>query len=80
LREYQQKNGLAVDGIAGPDTFFQMGLYELVLLKVGTHGETVKKLQTALGIPRTAISARHRKGGSRLPTEERPRRDGMAGR
>ena len=51
LRDYQQKNGLTVDGIAGPDTFFQMGLYELVLLKVGTHGETVKKLQTALGIP-----------------------------
>lgn len=51
LRDYQQKNGLAVDGIAGPDTFFHMGLYELVLLKVGTRGETVKKLQTALGIP-----------------------------
>jgi len=50
LRKYQQQNGLKVDGIAGPDTFVHMGLYELILLKVGTSGETVKKLQTALGI------------------------------
>jgi peptidoglycan hydrolase-like protein with peptidoglycan-binding domain len=50
LKEYQQKNGLQVDGIAGPDTFAQMGLYELVLLKVGTRGTTVKKMQEALGI------------------------------
>jgi peptidoglycan hydrolase-like protein with peptidoglycan-binding domain len=50
LKAYQQKNGLQVDGIAGPDTFAQMGLYELVLLKVGTRGETVKRLQQALGI------------------------------
>lgn len=50
LREYQKKNGLAVDGVAGPDTFAKMGLPELILLKQGTHGDTVKKLQTALGI------------------------------
>lgn len=50
LKDYQQKEGIAVDGIAGPDTFAHMGLYELVLLKVGTSGETVKKMQTALGI------------------------------
>lgn len=50
LKEYQQKNGLQVDGIAGPDTFAQMGLYELVLLKAGTRGTSVKKLQEALGI------------------------------
>src|SRR5437868_2422766 len=50
LRKYQQQNGLKVDGIAGPDTFVHMGLYELILLKVGTSGETVKKLQQALGI------------------------------
>jgi peptidoglycan hydrolase-like protein with peptidoglycan-binding domain len=50
LKDYQGKNGLAVDGIAGPDTFSQMGLHELVLLKAGSHGETVKRLQTALGI------------------------------
>ncbi|MBS7545815.1 peptidoglycan-binding domain-containing protein [Ancylobacter oerskovii] len=50
LKAYQKEHGLAADGIAGPDTFAALGLYELVLLKVGTSGETVKKLQTALGL------------------------------
>jgi peptidoglycan hydrolase-like protein with peptidoglycan-binding domain len=50
LKAYQKQNGLAVDGIAGPDTFSQMGLHELVLLMPGSTGETVKKLQTSLGI------------------------------
>ena len=50
LKAYQQQHGLAVDGIAGPDTFAQMGLHELVLLKVGTSGETVKKLQRSLAL------------------------------
>jgi peptidoglycan hydrolase-like protein with peptidoglycan-binding domain len=51
LKAYQQKHGLSVDGIAGPDTFVSLGLGELVLLAQGTHGEAVKKLQTALGVP-----------------------------
>ena len=51
LKAYQKEHGLAVDGVAGPDTFLAMGLPELVLLTVGTRGEAVKKLQTALGIP-----------------------------
>lgn len=50
LKAYQKEQGLAADGIAGPDTFAALGLYELVLLKVGTSGETVKKLQIALDI------------------------------
>jgi murein L,D-transpeptidase YcbB/YkuD len=50
LKAHQQQHGLKVDGIAGPDTFAQMGLYELVLLKPGTSGDTVKKLQQSLGI------------------------------
>jgi peptidoglycan hydrolase-like protein with peptidoglycan-binding domain len=50
LKKYQQETGLKVDGIAGPDTFAHMGLHELILLKVGTSGETVKKLQQALGV------------------------------
>ena len=50
LKDYQGKHSLKVDGIAGPDTFAQMGLYELILLKPGTSGDTVKKLQQALGI------------------------------
>jgi peptidoglycan hydrolase-like protein with peptidoglycan-binding domain len=50
LKDWQVKNGLAADGIAGPDTFMAMGLYELVLLKPGTRGDAVKKLQEKLGI------------------------------
>jgi peptidoglycan hydrolase-like protein with peptidoglycan-binding domain len=50
LMDWQRKNGLAADGVAGPDTFMAMGLQELVLLKQGTHGDTVKKLQEKLGI------------------------------
>ena len=52
LKEWQAKykNSLTPDGIAGPDTFMAMGLYELVLLKQGTRGDTVKKLQDKLGI------------------------------
>ena len=50
LRAFQTANGLAVDGIAGPDTFAAMGLHELVLLRRGSRGAEVKKLQEALGI------------------------------
>ena len=50
VKEYQAANGLAVDGIAGPDTFTHMGLYELVLLRRGSRGAAVKKLQEGLGI------------------------------
>jgi len=49
-RGFQKANGLAVDGIAGPDTFTAMGLHELILLRVGSRGAAVKKLQEALGI------------------------------
>lgn len=49
VRDFQAANGLAVDGIAGPDTFTAMGLPELVLLRRGSRGDAVKKLQTALG-------------------------------
>ena len=50
VRDFQKSAGLAVDGIAGPDTFTALGLNELVLLRVGTRGDTVRKLQEALGI------------------------------
>ncbi len=50
VRDFQKANGLAVDGIAGPDTFTAMGLHELVLLRKGSRGAAVKKLQTGLGI------------------------------
>jgi peptidoglycan hydrolase-like protein with peptidoglycan-binding domain len=50
LKDWQTKNGLAADGVAGPDTFMAMGLFELVLLKQGTRGSAVKKVQEKLGI------------------------------
>ncbi len=50
LREHQKGEGLLVDGIAGPDTFYSLGLYELILLKKGQKGELVKKLQKALKV------------------------------
>ena len=50
LKAWQKSHSLKTDGIAGPDTFAAMGLYELILLKNGTRGDLVKKLQTKLGI------------------------------
>jgi peptidoglycan hydrolase-like protein with peptidoglycan-binding domain len=50
LKDWQAKHGLAADGVAGPDTFLALGLPELVLLKTGTRGSSVKKLQEKLGI------------------------------
>ena len=50
LKDWQTKNGLTADGIAGPDTFMTMQLYELVLLKPGTRGNAVKQLQEKLGV------------------------------
>ena len=50
LKAYQTNSGLAVDGIAGPDTFAHMGLHELILLRPGTSGEAVKTMQQALGL------------------------------
>ena len=50
LKAWQGKNGLAADGIAGPDTLMVMGLHDLVLLKRGAHGDAVKKLQEQLAI------------------------------
>lgn len=50
VRDFQKKNGLTADGIAGPDTFTAMGLPELVLLRKGSRGAAVKRLQEALGI------------------------------
>lgn len=50
LKDFQSAHGLAVDGIAGPDTFVALGLTELVLLGVGNRGATVEKLQEALGL------------------------------
>lgn len=50
LIQYQQSNGLSADGIAGPDTFTQMGLHELVIVTRGIRGEMVKRVQAAVGV------------------------------
>jgi peptidoglycan hydrolase-like protein with peptidoglycan-binding domain len=80
LKGYQAEHGLAADGIAGPDTFAAIGLHELILLGVGAKGDTVKKLQTALGIgadgkfgPGTAKSVKDFQASKGLPA------DGIAG-
>jgi peptidoglycan hydrolase-like protein with peptidoglycan-binding domain len=50
LRALQEERGLVVDGVAGPDTFVAMGLFDLVLLKRGSKGAAVTRLQQALSI------------------------------
>ena len=80
LKDYQKANGLAVDGMAGPDTFTAMGLHELVLLRVGSRGTTVKKMQEALGIGADGIFGK----GTRAAVMEFQKAngldvDGMAG-
>ncbi|WP_108813546.1 peptidoglycan-binding domain-containing protein [Loktanella sp. Alg231-35] len=55
LKEWQAANGLAADGIAGPDTFAAIGLPELILLRKGSRGEQVKKMQLGLGIDADGI-------------------------
>jgi murein L,D-transpeptidase YcbB/YkuD len=80
LRVWQGKNGLASDGIAGSDTLMVMGLCDLVLLKRGAHGDTVKRLQEELAIgadgrfgPRTEKAVRDYQKKNGLGA------DGMAG-
>ena len=55
LRDYQSGNGLAVDGIAGPDTFTKMGLHELVIVQKGSRGDCVKKVQQQLNLDADGI-------------------------
>jgi len=80
LKEWQKSKGLVADGVAGPDTFIAMGLHELVMLKQGTHGEAVKRLQAKLGItadgefgPGTAKAVRNYQTANGLTV------DGIAG-
>ena len=55
LKTWQSENGLSADGMAGPDTFAHLGLFELILIKTGSKGETVKKVQAALGLDADGI-------------------------
>lgn len=80
VRDFQQANGLTVDGIAGPDTFAAMDLPELILLRKGTRGAQVKKLQEALGIGADGIfGAGTAKAVAAFQTANGLTADGMAG-
>jgi peptidoglycan hydrolase-like protein with peptidoglycan-binding domain len=80
LKRYQAQHGLVADGIAGPDTFTQMGLHELVLLQVGTKGTTVKKLQEGLGLPADGDFGAHTEGAVKKVQEDKQLEiDGVAG-
>lgn len=48
--KFQSDHGLSADGIAGPDTFYEMGLLELVQLHKPIKGVLVKRLQEGMGI------------------------------
>ncbi|RAI41876.1 peptidoglycan-binding domain-containing protein [Rhodoplanes roseus] len=80
LQDYQKKNGLQVDGIAGPDTFVHMGLFELVLLRTGSRGEAVKKLQQAVGVTADGVFGAGTEKAVRAFQEKNGlEADGMAG-
>lgn len=80
VKDFQSANGLAVDGIAGPDTFTAMGLHELVLLRRGSRGAAVKKLQEGLGIGADGIfGAGTEKAVKAFQTENGLDADGLAG-
>ena len=55
VRDFQKEHGLSADGIAGPDTFAAMDLNELVLLRRGSRGVTVRAMQEKLGIDADGI-------------------------
>lgn len=80
VMDYQKANGLAVDGIAGPDTFTAMGLHELVLLRVGSRGAAVKAMQKDLSIDADGrFGAGTKKAVMAFQAENGLVADGMAG-
>lgn len=80
LKAYQEAHGLAVDGVAGPDSFAAMGLHELVLLRRGSRGEMVKKLQEALGVDADGVfGAGAAEAVRKFQVEHGLEADGMAG-
>ncbi|MEL7026572.1 MAG: peptidoglycan-binding protein [Pseudomonadota bacterium] len=80
VKAFQEKAGLAVDGIAGPDTFTAIGLPELVLLRKGTRGAQVKKLQEALDIGADGIFGSGTEAAVKaFQTENGLDADGLAG-
>ena len=80
LKDFQSRHGLKADGVAGPDTFVALGLGELVLLRQGSRGEAVKRLQAALGISADgAFGPGTRRAVIDFQTAKGLAADGMAG-
>lgn len=80
VREWQRRNGLDPDGIAGPDTFAAMGLNELVLLRMGSKGAVVRLLQSALETGADGhFGAKTRQAVVDFQREHDMEPDGMAG-
>ena len=75
VKDFQKANGLAVDGIAGPDTFTALGLHELILLRKGSRGDAVKTLQEGLGIGADGIFG----GGTEKAVKEFQTANGLDG-
>jgi len=73
VRDFQKEHGLSADGIAGPDTFAAMGLNELVLLRRGSRGVTVKKMQEKLGTDADGIFG----GGTERAVREYQEKNGL---
>ena len=50
LKAWQTAQGLAANGVAGPDVQLALGLGDMIILQNGDSGELVKRLQTAIGV------------------------------
>jgi peptidoglycan hydrolase-like protein with peptidoglycan-binding domain len=80
LIAYQDANDLDPDGIAGPDTFAEMRLYDFILLEVGSRGETVERMQQLLGVPDDGVFGPNTEAAVRaFQAENGLEVDGMAG-
>jgi peptidoglycan hydrolase-like protein with peptidoglycan-binding domain len=80
LKDWQTANKLSADGIAGPDTFAAMGLHELILLKTGTKGDLVRKLQAKLELEADGVYGEDTEEAVRDYQEEHGlEADGVAG-
>jgi peptidoglycan hydrolase-like protein with peptidoglycan-binding domain len=80
VREFQKEHGLSADGIAGPDTFAAMDLDELVLLRRGSRGVTVRAMQEKLSIDADGVFGGGTERAVRAYQEENGlKADGLAG-
>lgn len=73
MKDWQTRNGLAADGVAGPVTFMTIGLHELVLLQQDARGNAVKKLQERLGVEADGVFG----AGTAVALREHQKRNGL---